>query len=139
MTIHRLDKPCWLLSPGLPRDDEWHFPDEASARKAVREYQEENPDLKFTAAAKPLSEPCWVVKCDGECEETIAEEDEGYVFHHASRAEAEESVRQWHFAYLGDSDLVYCDEDRPEGAEVPPPSPAELEKAGQMRLPGVIA
>jgi hypothetical protein len=137
MTVHRLKSPCWLLSPSLPSDDGWHHEDEAAARKAVREYQEENPADKFTAAAKPLSEPCWVVQCDGECGQAIDQEGEGYVFHHTSRADAEESVRQWRFAYLGDSELVYCETDRPEGAEIPPPSPAELEAAGQLVLPGV--
>jgi hypothetical protein len=136
VTIHQLEKPCWILDPNLATEGEPHYPDEASAISALREAKEENPDL--TIITRPLGDRCWVVQCDGDCEQVIDEEDEGYVFHHGSRAEAEETIRQWHFVY-GAGDLVYCETDRPEGAEVPPPSPAELEAAGQLRLPGVAS
>ena len=75
------------------------------------------------------------VQCDGECETVLDEEDEGYIFHHDSRAEAEQTAAGYHWASDGDG-RVFCEEDAPAGA-VPVPSPAELEAAGQLRLPGV--
>ena len=39
----------------------------------------------------------------------------------------------YEWSYRGD--LVFCSADAPEGAELPPPSAAQQEAAGQLRLP----
>ncbi len=132
MTIHQLPERCWELQP--PTDDERspHYDTEAAALEALKE-DRENDDQPY-ADTKPvrLDAPCWVVQCDGECETVLDTEDEGYVFHHDSRAEAERTAAGYHMAF-GDDGRVFCEDDTPAGA-VALPSPAELEAAGQMRL-----
>lgn len=43
----------------------------------------------------------------------------------------------WKWAYSADGRMVFCESDAPADGETLPPSPAELEAAAQMRLPGV--
>jgi len=109
MTIYQLPHRCWELQP--PTDDE------------------RSPHYELDA-------PCWVVRCDGECEMVLDTEDEGYIFHHDSRADAERTAAGYHWA-SGDDGRVFCEEDAPADA-VAVPSPAELEAAGQLVLPGVL-
>lgn len=157
MTIHQLKDPCWTIRPKLPRaaGDECYGA-RAGALKAIREAWDEDRDWTFDdqlrvrwreflyrlsrlrpGAPRPRQSGvrCWVVQCDGECEVTLDTEDEGYVFHHASFAKAESTARAYEWRHVGD--LVFCETDAPADGEVPPPSPAELEAAGQLRLPGV--
>jgi hypothetical protein len=103
---------------------------------ALREARE-NGVADKAAKVRQEEDRCWVIQCDGDCEQHIDEEDECYISHCETRAAAEETMAAWRWSYLADSELVYCETDRPEGAEIPPPSPAELEAAGQLRLPGV--
>ena len=136
MTIHQLPHRCWELQP--PTDDERspHYGTEAGALAALKE-DRENHDAAY-ADTKPvqLEAPCWAVQCDGECETVLDEEDEGYIFHHDSRADAERTAAGYHFA-SDDHGRVFCEEDAPKSAGPMYPSAAELEAAGQLRLPGV--
>jgi hypothetical protein len=125
--------PCWELAD--PADDDWtHFTSEEAAEEALKELRDEQADTK--ASIRLLEHRCWVAQCDGECEWILDVEDEGYVFHHKSADEALESVAAYGWRRVGDS--VFCEEDAPEDSEQPP-TPAEQESAGQLRLPGVIA
>lgn len=136
MTIHKLSHCCWELQP--PTDDErhFHYDTEIEARRALKE-DRENDDQPYPET-KPvqMESPCWVVQCDGECEVVLDTEDEGYVFHHDSRAEAGQSAAGYRWALDGDG-CVFCEEDAPADA-IPVPSYAELEAAGQLVLPGVL-
>ncbi len=136
MSIHQLSHRCWELRP--PTDDERspHYDSEAAVLEALKE-DRENGDQPY-AETKPaqLAGPCWVVQCDGECETVLDTEDEGCVFHHDSRADAEQTAAGYHWAFDGDG-RVFCEEDAPADA-VAAPSPAELEAAGQLILPGVL-
>lgn len=160
MTIHQLKDRCWELRPPLSGDDrEPHYDSRAEALAAVREAWDDDRDWRFDdqlrvrwrelrfrlsrlrpGASRPRQAPahCWVVQCDGDCEQVIDEEEEGYTVHHESRQAAGETVRAWKWAYSADGRMVFCEEDAPADGEIPPPSPAELEAAGQMRLPGVL-
>jgi hypothetical protein len=136
MTIHQLKERCWELRP--PTDDERHphYETEAAALDALKE-DRENDDQPYPET-KPvqLGSPCWLVRCDGDCEIVMDTEDEGYIFHHDSRSEAEQSVAVWQWAFGSDGN-VFCPEEAPADA-VALPSPAELEAAGQLVLPGVL-
>ena len=138
MSIHQLDFRCWVLDDPSQDEGERHFKDAAGVNAALSGAREDDPGTK--ASARQLDAPCWLVQCDGDCEQVIDEYDEGYVYHHESRAEAEKTVRIWEWTLVPGTlggELAYCHEDRPEDAEPPPPSAAELEAAGQMPLPGL--
>ena len=93
---------------------------------------------QFPLIGRQLEERCWVVESDGECGQVLDEEDEGWVIHHDSAKGAHETAAAWEWKYSADGRFVYCPcSPPPEDAEPIPPSPAELEAAGQMRLPGV--
>jgi hypothetical protein len=134
VSIHQLADRCWELTD--PADDERtpHYGDEAAAQAALKELRDEEPDTK--ASIRLLGSACWVTRCDGDCEAMLDEEDEGYIFHHESIADALETVRAYEWRTVGDS--VFCPADAPDGAELPL-SAAEQEAAGQLPLPGVIA
>lgn len=134
MSIYQLEEPCWELTD--PADDERtpHFEDRAGADAALTALLAKAKDTK--ASIRLLEHRCWVVQCDGEDGYILDEEDEGYVYHHESIADALDSVAAYEWRRIGDS--VFCPADAPEGSE-PPPSPAEQEQAGQLRLPGVLA
>jgi len=135
MTIHQLKERCWELQP--PTDDERspHYDTEAAALESLRE-DRENDEQPY-AETKPvrLASPCWLVQCDGECEMVLDTEDEGYTFHHDSYAGAGRTAAGYHMAF-GSDGRVFCEEDAP-GDAAALPSPAELEAAGQLVLPGV--
>lgn len=138
MTIRQLKGRCWELDP-LPSDAEryGHYDSRADAMRAIREAKRD--DDFFNPATKPrrLDAPCWVVQCDGECETIIDLEDEGWIVHHESAVAAGETADAWRWVYSADARFVFCEEDAPEDGHLAPPSPAELEAAGQLRLPGV--
>ena len=150
MTIHQLKAPCWTLVP--PPDDErdphygtWHEADEA-----LRELREElGPDpLDLTALesvrAKRLDTPCWVAECDapdgpeGTCGETLGDDDEGPSCIHFETAE---ELSGWMpaecWTHFGPDGALCCAHSPHEAAGPLPSAPAELEAAGQLRLPGV--
>lgn len=157
MTIHQLKDPCWAITPRLPRcDGDECYDTRAGALTAIREAWDEDRDWTFDdrlrvrwreflfrlsrlcpGAPRPrrLDRRCWVVGCDGECEVTLDTEGEGYVFHHESFVKAEATMKAYEWKYAGD--LVFCEEDAPADGQLPPPSPAEQEAAGQLVLPGV--
>ncbi len=133
--IHQLKSPCWeLQDPAGDRTP--HYDDEASAGAELASLRKDTPDTG--AKIRQLGEPCWLIRCDGECEQLIDEEDEGYIVHCGSRQAAEELARAWKWAYSGDGRLIFCEADAPADGEVPQPSPAEQEAAGQLVIPGVL-
>jgi hypothetical protein len=167
MTVYSLPRPCWTVVPEPPRGcngSDPHHGTRAEALAAIREAWDEDREhvrglvsaalekawwreFRFRlsrlrpGAPRPRQTParCWLIRCDG-CEEHIDEQDEGYIAHCDSRRDAEETMAACEWAYRGD--LVFCPEDAPEGSEIPPPSPAEQEAAGQLSLlaqPGVAS
>lgn len=138
MSIHQSGFRCWVFENPGHDDDTRHFKDEASAGAAVTRAREDEPGTG--ASVRQMPAPCWLVQCDGECEYVIDEEDEGIIFHHDTRAEAEETVRLWEWVLVPGNlggELAYCPEDRPEGVQPPLLTAAQQEAAGQMPLPGV--
>jgi hypothetical protein len=129
--------PCWVidLAPGEP--DECHFPNRTDAEEELARFRKEE-DRYAVATVRRLALPCWTVTCDGECEYVLDEDDDG-VIHFASAAEAEDYVRDVQWRMLPDRVHVFCEDDAPGDGQVPPPTPEQQEKAGQLRLPGVLA
>jgi hypothetical protein len=112
MAIERLAQPCWVLDPegGSSGEEHSHWPDEASARKDLDEDGDRDP--KVTVRLLPA--PCWTVTCDGECGVTIDEEEE-YIFHYPSSAEAESDAADMDWLTTTDGRL-FCAEDAPDCA-----------------------
>lgn len=161
--IRQLKEPCWEITPRLPSEDhDPHYDTRAEALAAIRETWDEdrNDHLGLTGVAlerpwwrefrfrlsrlrpgapRPRELPaCWVVQCDGDCEQVIDEE-ECWTVHHGSRREAEETVASWQWTYSGDGRSVFCPDDQPEDAVPAPLTAAEQEAAGQMAIPGVLS
>ena len=136
MSIRELPHRCWELQP--PTDDERspHYDTEAGALAALAEDREDHGEPYLDTRPVQLEAPCWAVQCDGECETVLDEEDEGYIFHHDSRADAAQTAAGYDWAFDADG-RVFCEEDAP-GDAVVLPSPAALEAAGQLALPGVL-
>jgi hypothetical protein len=159
MTIHQLGAPCWTVIPRLSDEDgDPCYGSRAEALTAIREAWDMDRDWTFDdrlrvwwrefrfrvsrlrpGAPRPrrTAGRCWLVQCDGECETVLDTEDEGVTFHHRSAAEAAKTVASYEWVYSADGRSVFCEEDAPEDAAPPPLTPAELEAAGQLRLPGV--
>lgn len=135
MTVHQLKEPCWVIDPEPPGENyHRHYDTRSEARTDLRQAVLDGyTDLKSKAVQ--LDAACWLIKCDGDCGEHIDEADEGFISHCETRQVAEEIMAAYRWSYRGD--LVFCEDDAPEGSEIPPPSAAELEAAGQLRLPGV--
>lgn len=143
MTVRQLKSPCFELTPnpwpgdGLnPHYATWHEADEA-LRELRAERGPDPRDLagleKVQAKANPAG--CWAGECDG-CLDLFTDE-ETDANHYGTRAELDASLPLGGWAYQDDtSDKVFCAACKPAGAvaALPPPSPAELEAAGQMRL-----
>ena len=142
MTIHQLKKPCFILDPSPWDDDERHphYATWCEADEELRTLREERgPDPGDLAELEPvkvraLPEPCWVAEC-GICDDPF--EDESGANHFGTIGDVEAVLASYEWATLP-PDGAYCPDDRPEGAILPPPSPAELEAAGQLVLPGVL-
>jgi hypothetical protein len=81
-----------------------------------------------------LPVPCLEVTCDGRCGQVLAGDgDVAYCF--ASVAEARRAAAR--HGWLAGDGRAWCADDLPPGADPrPPASGAELEAAGQLRLPG---
>lgn len=136
MSIYQEHRRCWVLDTKADPtdhgdDDTRHLNSEAEARAVFGE----------DAPVVQLAGPCWLVKCDGDCEAIIDEEDECYIFHHEARVQAEETARAREWVLAPDAGspvtmLAYCPEDAPAIGEVPL-TPGQREAAGQQRLPGV--
>ena len=145
MTIHQLPKPCFDLDPS-PYDDEYgdpHYKTWAEGSEALAQLREERgPSPEDLAELEPvkvkaLAGPCWVAECDSPgCDEQYSDDDYGGN-HFVTPEELIQRITQDGWT-TGEFDwLVFCRADSPEDAPLPPPSPAELEAAGQLRLPGV--
>jgi len=136
MSIRQYDGRCWELRP-FPADAEryGHYTSREDAMTAIREAKRD--DDYFDPKTRPvlMDAPCWIVQCDGECEYILDEEDEGWVFHHLTRAAAMETAAVYGFRLVGDR--VFCEDDAPEDAKVVL-TPAEQEAAGQLVIPGVL-
>jgi len=158
MTVHHLPMPCWVISPRLPREDtDPHYDTRGDALKAIREAWDEDHwkpvplrawwrEVQWWVSRLRLDAPrprripvrCWIVQDDGGCEQVLDEEDEGYIVHHASRQEAVKTAAEYGWTHSADGRFVYCPCEPREDSEPIPPTPAELEAAGQLRLPGVL-
>jgi hypothetical protein len=134
MSIRQLPTCCYVFTDAA-EGEERHYPELEKAAADLIEARKDNPETKATTAH--LDSRCWVVECDGECEQVLDEEGEGVVYHHESFEEAAKTAAGHGFR-LGPGPAAWCEEDAPENAEVPPPSPAEQERAGQWRLPGIV-
>jgi hypothetical protein len=162
MTIRQLKGPCWVLDPSPYGDDDYgipHYDTQEKAADALAELREERePDPEGLERLKGVQVkqedgPCWVAECGGPGCEVTYEDDEGGGSHFGSVAELEQWMAPDGWTYRGGdvdefwpapdawtrlhADEVFCPGCRPADAQVPPPPPAELETAGQLRLPGV--
>lgn len=155
MTIHQLKQPCWALDPS-PWDDGQgipHYDTHAEAEAALAGEREEidgDDEIARKERAQPaavqikrLDAACWVAECDapdgpdGICGATLGDEDEGpSCVHFETAGELFDWMpgESWIRVF---ADGALCWIHSPDNPEPPPPSPAELEAAGQMRLPGV--
>ena len=118
-----------------------HYDTEAEAMRGTGEEDRENDGCSPTAddeARSSLTPRCWVVQCDGECEMVIDTEDEGCDHPPRLARDAEETADGVRLARLEVTGACSARRTRREARYRPPPSPAELEAAGQLRLPGVL-
>jgi hypothetical protein len=122
--------------PSGSNDYQWHHDDRKSVVATIRQAKRDSDFLDPATKPRQLDAPCWVVQCDGECETVLDTEDEGYVFHHLTRADAAETVAAYEWRYAGT--MVFCEDDAPADGQLPPLSPAEQEAAGQLVIPGVL-
>ena len=134
MSIRQLSYRCWELDDPSNGEGKRHLKDKTEADEAVKELCDEHPGA--TASMRLLDAPCWLVQCDGECEQVIDEEGDGYAFHHGSAFEALDTARSRGWVRR-DADGVFCTEDA--DGELLPLTPEQQEAAGQMRLPGVAS
>jgi hypothetical protein len=137
MSIHQLPACCYVFTDPA-EDGERHYPDQQDADADLLEARKANPAT--AAAITRLESRCWVASCDGDCGQTLDEEDEGIVYHHGSPDDAAATAALFKFrleAGPSGETLDYCPEDAPESAVVPPMSAEEQERAGQQRLPGI--
>jgi hypothetical protein len=143
MTIHQLAKPCFLLDPSpydsdeyIPHSATWHEADEEL--RTLREERGPAPeDLAEIETVKVRREdgPCWVAECNV-CDDGFTE-DEGGGNHFGTIGDVVAAMAPYGWTGLA-PDGAYCPAHRPEGPVPPPPTPAELEAAGQLVIPGVI-
>lgn len=147
MTIHQLSKPCFVLDPSPWGDDAGlpHFATRYKARKELAEVRAEHDDDGERLAAlarvrtRRLPALCWIAECDGPgCNDTLGDDEEGPSTIHFETAD---EVIGWMpgegWTRTG-GDGALCWDDSPDDPEPVPPSPGELEAAGQLRLPGVM-
>jgi hypothetical protein len=136
VTVYQRSARCWVIDPPPTGEDYApHRDGRAEVMAAIKQGRRDDRGVAADAKPKQCNAPCWLIQCDG-CEEHIDEQGECYIAHCESRQAAEELMASYQWAFGGD--LAYCPDDQPEDAEVPPPSPAQLEAAGQLRLPGVL-
>jgi hypothetical protein len=151
MTIRQMPKPCFTLDPS-PWDDDHgtpHYPTWAEADEALRERRAElGPDPSDLASIETtrvtrLGSPCWVAECDapdgpeGTCGDTLGDEEEGPSCIHFETVEELSGWMPGEGWVRVFADNALCGDHSPDNPAPPPPFPAELEAAGQLRLPGV--
>ena len=130
---------CWIIDhlPGEPDDETPHFPDRTDADEEFARLRKENEERYALAVIRQLGAPCWTVRCDGECEYALDEEEDGLI-HFASAAEAETAVRDWEWRMLPDKVHVFCEEDAPEDGKIPVPTPEQQEAPGSCGFRGCV-
>lgn len=107
MPISQLAERCWVLRPEpVLHDGDEHFSSATVARKRARESGHAGTPVW-------LLEPCWTVRCDGECDAEIDEHGECYTVHSATRAEAEQLAVDWGWIATRDGHVL-CAEDAPD-------------------------
>jgi hypothetical protein len=90
--------------------------------------EDENPDWERRKVVPRSLPACWVVECDGACEDVLEDEETGTV-HAPTRTIAENFASTgygWRFLPGG---RAFCEEDAPPGAYL-----AGVNVAGQMNL-----
>ena len=149
MTIRQIKAPCWALRPQPDAERDPHYGTRHEADEALRELREEHgPDPLDLAAlesvrAKQLDTPCWVAECDaprgmeGTCGETLGDEEEGPSCIHFETVEELSGWMPGGGWIRVFADNALCGGHNPDNPALSQPSPAELEAAGQLRLPGV--
>jgi hypothetical protein len=145
MTLRQLKTACFTLDPSPYGDDDYgipHYATWAEASEALTDLRKERgPDPLDLAGIESVhvkqgGGPCWVAECDSPgCGESY-ESDEDGGNHFETAAILGEWIRTDGWTTDG-PDLAFCWTDSPEGS-APPPTPAELEAAGQLVLPGVL-
>ena len=147
MTIHQLKAPCFVLDWGPHPDDEGlaHYDTRAEAEAALAGERDEDGGGLAPASIRELPYLCWVAECDapegpeGTCGDTLGDDDEGPTcIHFESADELFEWMPDEGWSRAG-ADGALCYDHGPDCPDELPASlsPAELEAAGQMRLPGV--
>jgi hypothetical protein len=153
MTIHQLREPCFELSP-RPWDDGFnpHYatPDEAADALSGMREERDPSDLADLAKVAPEVNPagCWVGECDG-CGDVFTDEETG-ANHYETSAELDAAMPASGWVYQGGDQeefwpepgswvtlndaLLLCPGCRQGAPVLPPPTPAEQEAAGQLRL-----
>jgi hypothetical protein len=149
MTIRQLPEPCWVLRPDPWQDgSNPHYATRAEALEILafllklREGDPEEAARLEGAQACQEDGRCWVAECDapdgpeGTCGETLGDDEEGpscVCFETLEELLAWLPGEGW---TRSGPDGALCAGDSPDEAPAPPAA-AELEAAGQMRLPGV--
>lgn len=139
MPISQLTERCWVLDdpPGssalLPDGaGEQHWGTEREAREFAAPAA---AALAVTIRPRQLDQPCWVIRCGGECDVLLDEEDENYIFHCASRSEAERDAAGYGWIVTRSGE-VFCVEDAPDCAVA---DLAVTEQVpGQLKLGGTL-
>ena len=137
MTIHQLKEPCWELDPNPYGDDEagiQHFPSRGEADDELGRLRTERRAADRTRA-KQASAACWVAVCD-DCGKQFIDDDAGGSHFGTVDGDLEDYLK-WDGWTRTAPDGCRCWDCSPEDVAPLPLSPAELEAAGQMRLPGV--
>jgi hypothetical protein len=137
MTIHQLKDRCWVLDPNPYGGGEagiLHFPnaDEAGAELVILQTERRADDR---TRVKRDGAVCWVADCDG-CGKRFTDDEAGGSHFGTVEGDLEDYLR-WDGWTRTAPDGCRCWACSPEDAALPEPTPAELEAAGQMRLPGV--
>lgn len=107
MPISQLPERCWVLRPDPAlHDGDAHYGTEAEALRDAKE-------MDAIGTPELLPDRCWIVGCDGACEIQLDTEDEGYLYHHTTRAEAEQTVAQYGWILTRDGE-AFCQDDAPD-------------------------
>lgn len=148
MSIHQLKAPCFVLDWGPHPDDVGlaHYDTHAEAEAALAGERDEDGGGLAPARIRELPYLCWVAECDapegpeGTCGDTLGDDDEGPTcIHFESADELFEWMPGEGWTRAG-ADGALCYDHGPDCPDELPASlsPAEIEAAGQLALPGVL-